>query len=95
MTLLELHNNQKEVSVAPLFKGELGTTSAIQLQKDGRLAEHITKTPALLICIEGHVTFENENNQKISLKPGDYVLIEPNVKHWLHAFEKSQLLLLK
>jgi quercetin dioxygenase-like cupin family protein len=36
-----------------------------------KLKEHITKTPALLICVEGEVIFENENGIKEVLLPGD------------------------
>jgi quercetin dioxygenase-like cupin family protein len=46
-----------------------------------KLKEHITKTPALLICMEGQVIFENENGLREILKPGDFVNIEPMVKH--------------
>ena len=93
--LSELHQTEKEVSAQSLFKGELGTTTAIQLQRNGTLKEHITKTPALLLCIDGRVTYEDENDQEHKLEAGDYILITPNVKHWLYASEKSQLILLK
>lgn len=95
MNLLELHHNDKEVSAQSLFKGELGTCTSIQLQKEGILKEHITKTPALLLCLLGNVTFENEKNQKTILQAADYLLIEPHVKHWITASVKSQLVLLK
>ena len=61
----------------------------------GKLKEHITKTPALLICMEGEVIFENENGIKETLIPGDYVHIEPMVKHWVEGTIESQLLLIK
>ncbi|MCC5917430.1 MAG: hypothetical protein JJU02_08905 [Cryomorphaceae bacterium] len=93
--LIELHNADKEVSAQSLFKGELGTATAIQLERNGTLKEHITKTRALLICVSGFVTYEDENEQKIQLEQGDYVNIAPNVKHWLYASAKSQLILLK
>ena len=59
------------------------------------LKEHITKTPALLLCISGFVMYEDENDTEITLEPGDYVMITPEVKHWLFASVKSQLVLLK
>lgn len=93
--LIELHNADKEVSAQSLFKGELGTTTAIQLERNGRLKEHLTKTPALLLCVSGFITYEDENEQEIKLGQGDYVNITPNVKHWLYASVKSQLILLK
>jgi quercetin dioxygenase-like cupin family protein len=91
----ELHNTEKEVSAVNLFKGELGTTTAIQLQRNGTLKEHTTKTPALLICIIGFVTYVDENETEIALEPGDYVMIAPNVKHRLYSSVQSQLILLK
>lgn len=95
MNIIALHNQEKEVSALSLFKGDLGTTTAIQLQKNGTLKEHITKTPALLLCISGFTVYEDENETKIALESGDYVMISPHVKHWLHAAVKSQLILLK
>ncbi len=95
MNIEDLHNDQKKVSAISLFKGELGTSTAIQLLRNGTLKEHITKTPALLLCISGFVTYEDANEQDVGLEPGDYVLIEPNVKHWLYASVNSQLVLLK
>lgn len=93
--LNDLHSLDKEVSAVSLFKGEHGTATAIQLQRNGTLKEHITKTPALLLCVSGFVTYEDENELEIQLEQGDYVSITPNVKHWLYASEKSQLILLK
>ena len=95
MNLEEIHHSEKEVSAKPIFKGEAGTTIAIQLQRHGTLKEHITKTPALLICLSGFVTYEDENELEIALEPGDYIEIEPNVKHWLYASVVSQLILCK
>ncbi|NCT10401.1 MAG: hypothetical protein GW772_10040 [Flavobacteriia bacterium] len=93
--LIELHMAEKGVSAQSLFKGELGTATAIQLERNGTLKEHRTKTPALLLCVSGFVTYEDENEQEIQLEQGDYVNITPNVKHWLYASAKSQLILLK
>lgn len=91
----ELHQTEKEVSAQSLFKGEQGTATVIQLQRNGTLKEHITKTSALLLCIEGRVTYEDETEQEFVLESGDYFLIKPNVKHWLYASVPSQLILLK
>ena len=78
----------------PFFKGE-GTATAIQILKDQQLKEHLTKIPALLLWIKGNVVFENENGVKETLLPGDFIAIEPVVKHWVNAVDDSQLLLLK
>lgn len=95
MNIEELHQQTKEVSATSLFKGEVGIATAIQLEKNGTLKEHTTKTPALLLCVSGVVSYEDENKKQITLKQGDYILITPDVKHWLNAEEKSQLVLLK
>lgn len=95
MNILNLHTNEKEVSAMPLFKGELGTATAMLLQKDGSLKEHLSKTPALLVCVTGNVVYEDATATKVALQPGDYVAIPANVNHWLVASVKSQLLLLK
>lgn len=95
MNLKELHPKDKSLSAVNLFKGESGTVTAMQLDKEGMLKEHVTKTPALLLCISGQVTYEDETGQKITLESGDYVAITPLVKHWLLANAKSQLVLMK
>jgi quercetin dioxygenase-like cupin family protein len=95
MNIKELHIQEKPVSATSLFKSELGNATAIQILQGGKLKEHITKTPALLICIEGEVIFENENGIKETLIQGDYVHIEPMVKHWVEGTIESQLLLIK
>ena len=68
---------------------------SLQIAKDQQLKEHITKVPALLVCVSGKATFSDENDQKILLQSGDYVKIEPNVKHWVDASEDSIFLLIK
>ena len=95
MNIKELHTQEKPVSATSLFKSELGNATAIQILKGEKLKEHITKIPALLLCVEGEVVFENEKGEKNSLHSGDYVNIEPNVKHWVFANETSQLVLIK
>ncbi len=95
MNIKELHTQEKPVSAISLFKSELGNATAIQILQGGLLKEHITKTPALLICMEGEVIFENENGIKEKLLPGDYVNIEPMVKHWVEGTIESQLILIK
>ena len=95
MNIKELHTQEKPVSATSLFKSELGNATAIKIQKDGELKEHITKTPALLICVEGEVIFENEKRIKEKLLSGDFVNIEPMVKHWVKGIIESQLILIK
>ncbi|MFA7272382.1 MAG: cupin domain-containing protein [Crocinitomicaceae bacterium] len=96
MNLTSLHQNEKPVSANLLFKSEnAGTAISIQILKSERLAEHSTKTSAVAVCVSGKAIFENENGEKHELSNGDYVLIEPHVKHWIDAIETTQILLVK
>jgi quercetin dioxygenase-like cupin family protein len=95
MNIKELHTQEKPVSATSLFKSELGNATAIKILQGEKLKEHITKTPALLICIEGEVLFDNEKGLKTTLLTGDYVNIEPMVKHWVEGTIESQLILIK
>ena len=95
MNIKGLHTQEKPASATSLFKSELGNATAIQILQGGKLKEHITKTPALLICVEGEVVFENENGIKETLFSGDYIHIEPMVKHWVEGTIESQLILIK
>ena len=95
MNIKTLHKKEKSVSTKPLFKGEEGKVTALQILKNQQLKEHITKVPALLICLEGKVIFNNVQGAEEKLAPGDYVNIEPMVKHWVNAVEDSHLILFK
>ena len=94
LNLKNLHTEKKEVQTSVLFESKDKVIS-LQIAKNGQLAEHFTKIPALLVCVSGKGSFEDENGQKINLQSGDYVKIEPNVKHWVDAFEDSNFLLIK
>ena len=95
MNIKELHTQDKPVSAISLFKSELGNATAIKILQGEKLKEHITKTPALLICIKGEAIFENENGVRETLKTGDYVNIEPMVKNWVEGKIECQLILIK
>jgi quercetin dioxygenase-like cupin family protein len=95
MNIKELHTQEKPVSATSLFKSELGNATAIQILRGEKLREHITKTPALLICINGEAIFRNEKGINETLKAGDYVNIEPMIKHWVEGTIESQLILIK
>ncbi|MBK7232954.1 MAG: hypothetical protein IPH93_12010 [Saprospiraceae bacterium] len=95
MNIKELHTQEKPVSATSLFKSELGNATAIKILQGRKLKEHVTKTPALLICMEGEVIFENEKGIKEILLPGDFMNIEPMVEHWVNGTIESQLILIK
>ena len=95
MNLKDLHQDTKSISTASLFKMTEGTVTSIQILANEQLKEHTTKVPALLTCVIGKVVFENEKGLKETLLSGDYVQIEPMVKHWINAVTTSQLILIK
>lgn len=94
MNLKDLHTENKAVQTNAMFEPTEKVIS-MQITKGEQLKEHVTKIPALLVCISGSATFSDENEQKINLQSGDYIKIEPNVKHWIDAFEESNFLLIK
>ena len=95
MNIKDLHTKLKPVSAIPHFKAAEGNVTAIQILNNQLLKEHTTNTPALLVCVTGEVFFENEKGIKENLLPGDYVKIEPMIKHSVKGIEDSQLLLIK
>lgn len=95
MNIKELHTQNKPVSVSSLFKNNQCNVTAIQILKNEKLDEHTTKVPALLICVEGEVVFENKNGVKLTLISGDYIDIDPIIVHWVIGTKESQLLLIK
>ncbi|HNI45004.1 MAG: hypothetical protein JNM36_13855 [Chitinophagales bacterium] len=90
-----LHKSEQAVSAQLFFRGSEGAVRALQIQQNALLKEHITQTPALLLCVVGEVVYEDEQNKQYTLQCGDYVAIEPLVKHWVKAIVDSQLLLIK
>ena len=95
MNLTNLHSSDKPVQTQVLFEPTENKVIALQIAKNDQLKEHVTKVPALLVCINGDATFSNENGEKIHLKSGDFIKIPVDVKHWVDAHELSNFLLIK
>lgn len=95
MNLINLHSSDKSVQTQVLFEPTENKVIALQIAKNEQLKEHVTKVPALLICVTGEATFSNENGEKIHLKSGDFIKIPVDVKHWVDAHELSNFLLIK
>ena len=95
MNLINLHSSDKSVQTQVLFEPTENKVIALQIAKNEQLKEHVTKVPALLVCINGDATFSNENGEKIHLKSGDFIKIPVDVKHWVDAHELSNFLLIK
>ena len=94
MNLKDLHTEKKAVQTNLLFE-PADRVVAMQIAKGEQLKEHITKIPVLLVSVSGKAKFGDEQGHEINLESGDYVKIEPNVKHWVDAFEESNFLLIK
>jgi len=94
MNLKDLHADEA-VSAKPISQDLKANAIAIQIQEESMLKEHITKVPAVLFCILGRVEYQDENGATIELIPGDFHRIEPMIKHWVRAHERSQLLLIR
>jgi quercetin dioxygenase-like cupin family protein len=95
MNLKNLHKDSLGVQTNMMFPATQGNVISLQILKDNQLKEHITTVPALLICVLGNAIYEDEKGNRITLAPGDFVKIEPNVKHWVNGIENSNLLLIK
>ena len=95
MNLKELHTDNKGVQTNMMFPATDGKVISLQILKDSKLEEHITNVPALLVCVSGNAVYEDEKGIKAVLFSGDFVKIEPNVKHWVIGIESTNLLLIK
>ena len=95
MNLKSLHTEQKAVQTQILFQPTEAKVISLQIAKNEQLAEHITKVPALLVCVSRNATYNDEKGEKINLKSGSYVNIPINIKHWIDAHEESNFLLIK
>jgi quercetin dioxygenase-like cupin family protein len=94
MNLKESFADDKVLQTKKIFKASEGVVS-IQIKAGGQLKEHLTTVPAFLVCVIGEIVFENVKGAKEVLFSGDYVNIEPNVKHSVKGILDSQLLLIK
>ncbi len=97
MNIKDLHTTEKPVSTPWLFKSDAstGTAVAIKIEKGAQLSKHVTKIPALLVCVSGTAVFDNEKGEKQELNAGDFVKIEPEVMHWVDGIETSHLVLVR
>jgi len=95
MILKNLHTENKPVQTQVLFEPKEAKVISLQIAKGEVLKEHISKIPALLVCISGNAVFSDEKGTVINLQSGVYVMIEENVKHAVNAIEESNFLLMK
>ena len=95
MILKNLHTENKPVQTQLLFEPKDAKVISLQIAKGETLKEHVSKIPALLVCISGNAVFTDEKGTVINLNSGTYVMIEENVKHAVKAFDESNFLLMK
>ncbi len=95
MILKNLHTENKPVQTQLLFEPKDAKVISLQIAKGETLKEHISKIPALLVCISGNAVFTNEKGTVVNLNSGIYVMIEENVKHAVKAIDESNFLLMK
>tara|TARA_R110001592_G_scaffold237306_4_gene496157 strand:+ start:1286 stop:1573 length:288 start_codon:yes stop_codon:yes gene_type:complete len=95
MNIKNLHEEDKGVSAKKISEKISSNATAIQILSGALLKEHITQTPAVLVCINGEVDYEDEAGLKTTLTSGDMHAIEPKLKHWVKGVQDSQLILLK
>ncbi len=95
MILKNLHTENKPVQTQLLFEPKDAKVISLQIAKGETLKEHISKIPALLVCISGNAVFTDDKGTVVNLNSGNYVMIEENVKHAVKAFDESNFLLMK
>jgi len=95
MNLKNLHTENKSVQTNLLFSTTEGKVISLQIASGEHLKEHLSKVPALLVCVSGNAIYNEENGTTIELKTGDFVNIEADVKHSIDAIAESNFLLIK
>jgi quercetin dioxygenase-like cupin family protein len=95
MNLKNLHTENKSVQTNLLFSATEGKVISLQIASGEHLKEHLSKVPALLVCVSGNAIYKEENGTTIELKSGDFVHIEADVKHSVDAIAESNFLLIK
>ena len=95
MILKNLHTENKPVQTQLLFEPKDAKVISLQIAKGETLNEHVSKIPALLVCISGNAVFTDDKGTVVNLNSGTYVMIEENVKHAVKAIDESNFLLMK
>jgi quercetin dioxygenase-like cupin family protein len=60
-----------------------------QIASGEHLKEHLSKVPALLVCVSGNAIYNEDNGTTVELKAGDFVHIKANVQHSIDALAES------
>ncbi len=95
MKLAALHSAEKALSLKPFFKGEEGSVISIQVKENEEMKDHITKVPALLVCVSGEILYSEHTGKTVNLKADEYVEIPAMISHRFKGLASSSLLLIK
>jgi quercetin dioxygenase-like cupin family protein len=95
MNLKDAHTENKPIQTTMLFSATEGKVISLQIAAGEQLKEHLSKVPALLVCVSGNAVYKDENESVINLKSGDYINIPADVQHRIDAVEESNFLLIK
>ena len=95
MILKNLHTENKPVQTQLLFQPKDAKIISLQIAKGETLKEHVSKIPALLVCVSGNAVFSDEKGTVVNLNSGSYIMIEENVKHAVKEIDESNFLLMK
>ena len=66
----------------------------IALDKDSNIPTHHVDADVLAMVLEGEIDFNVDGNSVV-LKKDDYITMEPDTPHSLHALERSKFLLIR
>ena len=94
-SISSLFESGKPLQTKKVFATGHTTVIAIRIEQGGKLKEHSTPDPAILICLSGRTCYVDENDQRVYLESGDFLNIEPNLKHWLEGVSNSELILVR
>jgi quercetin dioxygenase-like cupin family protein len=85
----------KPVQTSVLFNNVNQKVVVLKIQEGDTLKEHLSKVPALLVCVSGVAVYKEKDGKEIEMKVGDYVEIPQDVLHEVVAIKLSDFLLIK
>jgi quercetin dioxygenase-like cupin family protein len=91
---LVFSENAAKIKSEKIVNGNFTDIIHLHLKKDSILEEHISKSNATIIVIDGEIDFIM-NGHRYKLEKGDYLNFEANVLHALEAFEETHIILIK
>jgi len=84
----------KGVQVSKISKSENTEILHISLEKDAILKKHTSPKDALLIVLEGEISFHINNNTFVLIKHQIFNFAK-NIEHWVESHENSNFLIIR